>query len=193
MGFKDAFRVFPDLETDRLLLREFRLGDALALYNYFSNKRVTRYLDWEGPDSVEDAQRVINGYKEAYRMGDELLWAVALKEDDSLIGGCRLWDFRTESIASLEYQLSSRQWGKGYMHEALQAILEYAFTTLELHRLQAFVVPDNEPSLRLLRKLHFKREGLLRQYEYHQAKNKFHDVLLYSLLQNEFQAQEKGK
>ncbi len=86
-------------------------------------------------------------------------------------------------MAEVSYYLSPDMWKKGIITEALKLVLSFGFEDLKLNRIQACVLPENAASLRVLEKNGFRREGLLRQYDYGKE---FHDVLMYSIIAQEF-------
>ncbi len=111
-------------------------------------------------------------------------WGLAPREDDTVVGTCTLaWLDWTHRRAELGYALGSSHWRRGYMIEALPALIGHAFGDLALRRLEADVDPRNEPSLRLLDKLGFKREGLLR--ERYDVNGELQDTVLLGLLARE--------
>ena len=112
-------------------------------------------------------------------------WAVTLKEDtERLIGtaGFNVWHTWNNS-AEIGYDLARAHWGRGLMVEALEPIIDFGFTRMALNRIEADATVGNHASSRVLEKLGFHREGLLRQRGY--WKGSYHDVWLYSLLTND--------
>ena len=91
-------------------------------------------------------------------------------------------DRRTE----IDYDLSPAFWGLGFMTEALREVLRHDFEGIGLNRIQAIVHPENTRSARLLEKLGFQMEGILRQY--HRVLDDYYDHLLYSLLKTDLRA-----
>lgn len=75
-------------------------------------------------------------------------------------------------------------WGKGIMSEAMQGVINFSKTQISPNRIQAEVYPENIASLKLLKKLGFQEEGLLRQYLMHEVTKTFLDVVLLALLIN---------
>ncbi len=84
------------------------------------------------------------------------------------------------------YDLARAYWGQGIMREALQAVIAYSFTQLDLNRIQAYVLTENARSIGLLRRLHFETEGVLR--EYRRFKGEFSDWVLMALLKKDWQS-----
>jgi ribosomal-protein-alanine N-acetyltransferase len=96
------------------------------------------------------------------------------------LGGYNARDAR----ADVGYAYNRLYWGKGYATEAAQAVLQFGFDTLKLHRVGAKVLPHNIGSIRVLEKLGFQREGILRQV--HLLRGTHEDLLCYSILAPEW-------
>jgi [ribosomal protein S5]-alanine N-acetyltransferase len=176
--------IFPNLETERLLLRQMRPTDAEAIFQIFSDDEVTRYYDLATFTSLEQAQRLIARINERFEREEGLRWGIVRKDSGRLIGtgGYNGW-VRSSHRASIGYDLARSAWGQGFMPEALQAILEYGFETLNLYRVEALVVPGNLQSMHVLHKLGFQEEGRRRSYGY--WKNQFWDLHCFSLLKSD--------
>jgi ribosomal-protein-alanine N-acetyltransferase len=153
----------PTLQTERLTLRPFTDADGDALYALHSNAHVLRY--WDSPPWTDRA-RADRFIATCRQLADEGSGArVALERSDgTFIGWCGLtrWnpDYRS---ASLGYCLGEAAWGHGYATEAARALLQWAFDTLDLNRVQAEADTRNAASARVLEKLGFVHEGTLRE------------------------------
>lgn len=183
MPFKDAFITFPKLETERFILRELCSEDAKEYYHYFSDHEVTKYWGYEGPKNMETASKTFTRFQNAFHRKEMITWGIATKSDDKIIGTCILNDFIKASMANLGYNLSRDYWRKGVMTEVLETIIPYAFNVLDLNRIQAKVMPDNISSVKLLSKLGFEQEGLLRDYVFGEIMT---DTLIFSMLKKDF-------
>jgi [ribosomal protein S5]-alanine N-acetyltransferase len=154
----------PTLPTARLRLRPFGDADADGLFALHSNAGVLRY--WDAPPWRERARagRFLATCRQMAEEGTGARLAADRVSDGTFIGWCGLsrWnpDFRS---ASLGYCLSEAAWGHGYATEAARALLQWAFATLDLNRVQAEVDTRNVASARVLEKLGFVREGTLRE------------------------------
>ena len=154
----------PTLYTERLRLRPFADADADALFALHSNAHVLRY--WDGPAWTERGQAdgflARCGLLAAEGTGARL--AIDRASDDTFLGWCSLtrWDPDNRS-ASLGYILDDHAWGSGYATEAVRALLQWAFDTLDLNRVQAEADTRNAASARVLEKLGFVLEGTLRE------------------------------
>ena len=159
-----AVRPPPTLQTARLLLRPLTHADVPALFGIFSDPAVVRYWSRPAMNDRMQARRLVSDIRKGYRTGSVLQLGVALRDAGTLLGTCTLFAFHpTSRRAELGYALGHAHWGQGYMNEALERLLAYAFDDLGLHRLEADIDPANEASARSLLRLGFVREGLLRE------------------------------
>jgi len=184
MGTLFAFETFPILETRHLVLRETVEQDAEALFRIFSDPDVMRYYDVEAFTDLIQAQQLVARQHYRFEQKQRFRWGIALKETDELIGTCGfvLWE-RRQYYAEIGYDLASKYWRQGFMSEAAQAMVKFGFAHMDLHRIEAMVMPENIASLQLLRKLGFREEGLLRERGF--WKGTFHDLILFSLLKQD--------
>jgi RimJ/RimL family protein N-acetyltransferase len=154
----------PTLHTARLELRPFVDRDENALFALHSSGSVLRYWDappWSDP---ERAERFIAACREMAADGSGARVAVQRAADGTFIGWCGLTHWNpVHRSASLGYVLDEAAWGSGYATEAACALLEWAFETLDLNRVQAETDTRNGASARVLEKLGFVREGTLRE------------------------------
>ncbi|NNN00984.1 MAG: GNAT family N-acetyltransferase [Acidimicrobiaceae bacterium] len=154
----------PTLNTTRLRLRPFNDSDANSLFALHSNAYVLRY--WDSPPWGERnrAEQFLATCRQIAEDGTGVRLAVDRASDEAFIGWCGLsrWnpDFRS---ASMGYCFEAAAWGHGFATEAARALLQWAFDTLEINRVQAEVDTRNTPSARVLEKLGFVREGTLRE------------------------------
>lgn len=175
----------PVLETARLRLRPYHQGDAQAMFALYSDPRVMRY--WSFPPWVEAGQASIYIQRALAGMdsGEIFPWAVADRQSDVLIGALTLFSLHAEQRrAEIGYSLSPEYQGRGLAAEALRCALAHAFDELGLVRMEADIDPRNTPSWRLLEKLGFQREGLLRKRW--RVNGETCDSAFYGLLAEEF-------
>ena len=154
----------PTLNTPRLILRPFAQTDTDAVFALQSNARVLRY--WDSPPWKERAQaeRFIKACYQMEEEGSGARVAIERRADNVFIGWCSLskWNPVYRS-ARLGYCLDDSEWGKGLATEATGALLQWALDMLDLNRVQADTDTRNIASSRVLEKLGFVREGMLRE------------------------------
>lgn len=180
---KRTFNSLPIIETDRLILRNFRLEDAKRYFLYHNNPNAITYYDWK-PNTLADAEEDIKLTITSYVELNCVRWAITTKETDDIIGDCGL--ITGELKAEINYMLSEGSWGQGLMAEALGAIISYCFQHTDLLRIQALCQPENHFSNELLKTLGFKLEGLLRKYGQNLITNENNDLLMWSVLKEDF-------
>jgi [ribosomal protein S5]-alanine N-acetyltransferase len=182
----DPFTVFPVLETDRFLLRESTLMDARDIFAVFGDEAVTRFYNVSTFTDIQQAREVVQSRQRRFEAGQGVRWAIARKEDNRVIGSCGFANWVREwRKAELGYELGSDWWGRGIMTECLREALRYAFRRMNLNRVEAMVMPGNDASVRVLHKLGFSEEGLLREFGI--WKGKPQDLRLFSLLHREWE------
>ncbi|OYU46407.1 MAG: GNAT family N-acetyltransferase [Burkholderiales bacterium PBB4] len=174
------------LETARLVVRPVCAADLQDLQVVNGDDEVTRYLPyatWGGP---ADAQAWLERMEKAQAAGSTLQWVIADKVRQQVVGACLLFQYDAGSArAELGYVLGRPWWGQGLMREALAALLDSAFGSLALRRIEAEVDPRNLASGALLRSLGFSVEGILRGRWV--TKGRVCDVESFSLLRHEWQ------
>lgn len=166
MDLRDAMVALGEirLPAGRVSLRKLTEADAPALYDLFSHPEVMRY--WSRPAMTDptQAEQLLSEVRADYQSGESLPLGIERNGDRVLVGNCTLFHFHAASRrAEVGYALRRAYWGFGYMHEALQALVRYAFDQLVLNRLEADIDPRNTSSARSLERLGFLKEGHLRQ------------------------------
>lgn len=176
--------MFPTLETERLVLREINKKDANAIYSTFSHDDVIRYYGQEKLTSIEEAENIINIFATTYSGKRGIRWGIERKDNQELIGtiGFHAW-LSNHKRAEIGYEIHPEHWRNGYTHEALLKIISYGFVEMDLARIGAIVFTENEASNRLLTKVGFQNEGLLKNYMYQNGKP--YDTYIYSFLNGE--------
>jgi ribosomal-protein-alanine N-acetyltransferase len=176
---------FPALQTERLLLRPLSGDDLDFVFQHFADPEVSRYLlDEEPLTTREQAQAIIDSYvPSAGRSRNR--WVITRKSVARAIGTCGYHNWQQQHHhAEIGFDLEKASWHQGYMTEALRAALEYGFEQMGLNRVEAVVYPENDASMRVLQRLGFQTEGLLRQYC--RQGGTYYDHWLLSLLKAEW-------
>ena len=173
--------MFPQLETERLRLRELTVNDAERVLACFTNELVIRYYGQDKMTRVEEAKDIIHFFTRNFHEKRGVRWGIERKETNELIGTIGLNALvMKHKRAEVGYELHPDYWGLGYASESLASVLSYGFKQLELTRIGAVVFLENEASSRLLLNQGFQREGILRSYMCQNGKP--HDAYLYSLI-----------
>ncbi len=158
------------LDTARLRLRPLQPADAPAVYALHADPEGMRYWatpPWTDPaeaDALLTRDRAGLAAGDYIRLGLERRTHGQAGQDGRLIGLCSLFAFHLPSRrCEVGYMLARDCWGGGLMHEALTALMDYAFGVLDMNRVEADIDTRNAASGRALRRLGFQLEGTLRQ------------------------------
>jgi RimJ/RimL family protein N-acetyltransferase len=152
------------LATERLDLRPLCLSDADALYGIYADPEFMRYWSSEPWTSPVQAVEMIESDRRGLEAGERLRLGIFLRDPERMVGTCSLFHLVAQNRrAEIGYGIKREYWRHGFMHEAVTAVVQYAFSTLHLIRLEADIDPRNTGSARSLEKLGFVREGLLRE------------------------------
>jgi ribosomal-protein-alanine N-acetyltransferase len=180
-----VFDSFPSLETERLVLREIQPSDAEAVFACFNDDEVTRFYDQPTFMAVEQAEKLILQMRQGFRDRRSIRWGITWKDDDWLLGTCGYngWN-RYVHKAGVGYELAQPYWRQGIMTEVLTAVLTFGYQRMNLNRVEALIMPGNIASEKVLLKLGFQCEGLLRQYAY--FKDSFYDLQMFALLKQDW-------
>lgn len=185
MKIADIFHDLPTLETNRVILRKFTIEDAQDMFEYSSVPDVSRYIPWETHKSIDDSYEFLNYILKQYEEGKLAPWAIELKEIHKVVGTIDFvaW-FPQHYRAEIGFILSKEHWGKGYIPEVARKVIEFGFENMELNKIKAPCMVENEQSQRVLQKLGMKLEGILK--EEYLIKDKFRDMAVYSILKEDF-------
>ena len=176
------------LTTPRLILRPPRHEDTEALFAIWSDEQAMRYFSFPTMTRLEQATERVARLLKTTAEGVAFVCVVELRATGEVLGNCDL--FRADEQcrrAEIGFSLRPKYWGSGFMTEAASAVVEHAFGALNLRRLEADIDPRNIASAKLLERLGFVREGLLR--ERWVVGGEVSDSALYGLLDRDRPAQ----
>jgi RimJ/RimL family protein N-acetyltransferase len=175
----------PILRTERLVLRPFQIADAPRVRALAGERAVAdTTTNIPHPYLNGMAERWIGTHAPLWREGRSVVFAVTLTHEKLLIGAIGLTLNPVHDRAELGYWIGQPFWGRGYCTEAARAVLDYAFRTLDLHRIHATHFTRNPASGRIMEKLGMRREGVLRRHI--RKWDDFEDVVVYGILRDEF-------
>lgn len=176
------FSPFPELKTERLLLRKLTSADSGEMFFLRSDDRVMQYIDREKTKSVEEAESFIQKINVSVDANETIMWAIALLTEPAvLIGTICYWRMHPEHYrAEVGYVLHPGYWNRGIMKEALLAVIGYGFETMNLHSIEAHINPENIASGKVLEKTGFEREAYFKENYFYRGR--FLDTAIYSLV-----------
>ena len=175
------------LETERLLLRPTAISDAEQMFNnWASDPEVTRYLMWQPHTDIEVTKSVLADWDIKNEGSDYYHWGIVLKETGQIIGtGGTLGINERHRSTELGYCLSRTCWGKGYMSEAVAAMISHLFFVVGLNRITSYHDPENVASGRVMIKNRMVYEGTQRQAHYCPRRG-FYDLSCYAIVKSDF-------
>jgi len=148
------------LETERLILRNWRYTDLESLYNYAKDPDVGPMAGWAPHASIEVSETILKHF-----MSSGEVWAIEYKENGHVIGSIGLHpDEKRRPIDTrmIGYVIGKSYWGKGLVVEAVKEVLNYAFNDLALALVSIYHFPHNHQSKRVIEKCGFTYEGTLK-------------------------------
>lgn len=179
------------LTTQRLVLRPLTPGVYNEVFTNYTDEEIKTFFGCRTYEELAEERKKYEQGLEMYRKS-LFMFHLIEKETNKVIGWCgyHTW-YLPHNRAEIGYVLTDDEAkGKGYMKEALAAIIDYGFNVMELHRIEAFVGEENEPSLKLINHFGFVREGKLREHYY--INGIHHDSVVFSLLKKEYQSLPKS-
>ena len=155
-----SFTPFPILTTERLNLRQLLITDEQEIFTLRSDSEINKYLDRQVSNTIDDARNFINRVNENVIKNDSIYWAITLNDRNILVGTICLFGFSDENgKCEIGYELLTNFQGQGIMKEAIKKVINYAFNTIKVQRIEASLHRDNQSSIKLLDKFSFKRSN----------------------------------
>jgi RimJ/RimL family protein N-acetyltransferase len=151
------------LETDRLRLRQFSVKDAPFILKLLNEPSFIQNIGDKGARTLDDARRyILTGPLASYEKFGFGLWLVELKDSTRPIGMCGLLKREILDDVDIGYAFLPEFWSHGYAIESASAVLSYSTRQFGLKRVVAVVNPENESSIRLLQKMGFEYETMIK-------------------------------
>lgn len=172
---------FPELKTERLILRKINEEDIEQLFKLRTDKNVMKYIGKSPMTSINEAKDLIKMVNDLLESNSGITWAMALKDNPKkLIGTIGLWRLIKEHYrAEIGYMLLPEYWRKGLTKEAILKIIKFGFNELKLHSIEGRITPLNTASAKILESTGFVREAYFKEDFFFEGK--FEDTAIYSL------------
>jgi len=172
------------LTTDRLILRPMVEADAESLFRLHADIEAARLLPRAPHTHLEQTKSVMRRVLAQREAGTTMGFAVTLRESGAMIGVAGIHHIeRDNDCAQIAYEIERAHAGRGLMTEGVARVLELAFREVALHRIEARIDPRNVRSIRLVERLGFAKEGVLR--EHFKFEGRFYDTAIYARLSHE--------
>lgn len=175
------FKHFPQLQTQRLILREIRLSDARQIFEMRANGRINQFIARGNMLNLETAEQLVEKTILSYKNKQAIGWAGILRDSDSIIGTCGLNNIDLPNLrAEIGGELATEYWGKKIAIEAVIAIIQFGLYHMLLHSIEAKVSPNNRSAIYLLESLGFYKEAHFADRIYFNGQ--FMDMAVYTLI-----------
>lgn len=180
--FHSLFLEFPELETEKFILRQVNVKDISDLYELYSDASSLQYQQSEAMTNIDQAKKTIIAFLNGYASKKFIRWCIADKNSDKIVGVIALHSFDLiSSKAEIGYMLNSKYLMQNIMTECAKAILNFAFNEIGFNKIEASIHPDNLRSINLVKKLGFKKEFLLKNISFNFKTGIFEDRVIFGL------------
>ncbi|WP_158972562.1 GNAT family N-acetyltransferase [Paraglaciecola sp. L3A3] len=180
--------VFPILTCKNLLLDQLKHQDSDDIFQIFSDPAVVEHYDVDIFKTQLDAIRLIKHFESLFENNSGIRWAIRDKQTKEFIGSCGFSNWNPfDHTAVISYELAKQHWGKGYATEAVTAMINFVLSEnfhFYVHRIEAYILPTNQASEKLIQKHGFQLEGTLREKSY--WGETFHDMNIFALLRRDW-------
>ena len=165
--------IFPEFESERLKYVELTEQHADDLFEIYADPEAMKYWDSFPHKEIHETIGVIKMLSERTKNGTGMSWGIVLKNNQGkkIIGAIHYNRYSKNGLGIIGYSLNRHYWNKGIITETIAEITKFGFQTLEIHRIEAHVEPDNRASEKVLLKNGFVKEGVLREREFYKGQH----------------------
>ena len=189
MNLTKVFEEFPILRSSKLELKKIEDRHLRELFDIYDNEKVFEFCGIIPKHNLQTVSKMIGHFDRDYQKRSRVKWGIFQKsQNDTLVGIIEAMDFNQKvDMVTIGYYLAEAYWGKGIATEAVHMIVKYLFEEVAINRIQAEVMPLNEPSKKVLLKNGFLKEGLIRQASLWSGKGVV-DLEIYGYLKEDYGA-----
>jgi len=175
-----VFNHFPVIQTERLVLRQIELKDAIEIMHMRQSNRVNQFIARNTLTGIEAAEELVKKTSDAFELKAGIGWAGILRDGSKIIGTCGFnrIDY-LNNRAEIGGELSVDYWGKNIALEAVKAIVSFGFEKMNLHAIEAVLSPANRGAIYLLESLGFEKEAHFKERIYFNGV--YSDMAVYTL------------
>jgi ribosomal-protein-alanine N-acetyltransferase len=186
----NPYTKLPYIVTDKVILRKIVDTDIEGLFEIYNNKNVFTYIPGDIKNNKETVQNMIGHFERDFHKRKTIFLGIYLPEaPEQIVGVAEMFEYDDKvNMITIGYRLNERYWGKGIATQTVKAMVDYLFNTVGINRIQAFVMPANVKSQKVLEKNNFIKEGILRQSQHWKGIGVV-DLIVYSLLPSDTESQ----
>ena len=150
------FKLFPEISTERLILRKLNTEDLELIFTLRSSKEVTKYIARPLYKDMEEAVCFLNKTIKSVSNNEVIVWTIRLRDSLIPIGTICFRNFsKDKKTAEVGYDMLPEFQSNGYMNEAIRSVINFGFKELKLNTIEAYTSKHNLKSIKLLKKNHF--------------------------------------
>ena len=189
MKYDKMFESFPAIESDEIFLKQIEKHDLNDYVEINMNEVLYCFKPGEPRKTIAAVENIIGHHERDFNKKKIINLGIYLKaESNKMVGVAEIFDFDTKvSAVTIGYTLNQNYWGKGIATKTTSLLLDYLFNEIDVNRVQAFVMPENEKSSKVLLRNNFVKEGVIRQGNFWQGRG-IVDLVLFSILKSEYGA-----
>lgn len=151
------YNAFPVLKTERLTLRRLRIEDAPEIFTLRSDSEINKYLGRQPSNSIDDAKSFIQKINASIDAGASFYWAITFNDNNLFAGTICLFNFSDDNKkCEIGYELLTNFQRQGIMKEAVEKVIDFSFTTMNVQTIEACCHRENVRSLQLLNTFSFE-------------------------------------
>ncbi|WP_411268103.1 GNAT family N-acetyltransferase [Paenibacillus sp. PL91] len=187
MEVEAVFKQFPILHSDAFVLKKIEFDHLDEVFEIYSNDKVFEYCGIIPKHNIDTVKNMIGHFERDYNKRARVKWGIFAKhENDRLLGIIEAFDFNQKvNMVTIGYFLAESHWGRGIATEAVKILVDFLYKDVNVNRIQAEVMPLNDPSKKVLLKNGFIKEGMLRQATVWSGKG-IVDLEIYSILKEDY-------
>lgn len=175
------------LETERLILRRFKIEDARQMYNnWATDKECSKFLSWEVHKDISETKEILEKWINDYE-NNSYNWVVEIKSNHELIGSISvIKNYEKDFYCEIGYCYGSKYWGKGYATEALKKVIDYLLNECKFNLVEACHISGNPASGRVMQKAGMHKEAVLTERKFNKHTKQLDDLIFYSITRKEW-------
>ena len=187
MYYDKLFKNFPIIEDDDILLKQIEKQDLNDYVEINMNEVLYRFAPGEPRKTIAAVENIIGHHERDFYKKKIINLGVYLKKyNNKMVGVAQVFDFdNIVNVVTIGYTLNQNYWGQGIATKTTALLIKYLFNEIDVNRIQAFVMPQNEKSKMVLSRNKFMKEGTIRQGNYWRGRGVV-DLEVYSILKSEY-------
>lgn len=161
---------FPEIKTERLLLRAVNGADTAVIFRLYGMNEVMQFRGEACFTEITEAEKLIFHWRKLFGTANGIRWGIEFRQTGKLIGTVGFKQIsHTHLRADLGYELDPQWWNRGIMTEAVKAVTAFGFEKLNLHSVEANITPGHIASQRVLEKMGFRNEAHFRENYFYEG------------------------